>query len=367
MYIIFDIESDGLLNTATKIHCLCYSVLNENFISSTTGTCTTKFEIEQILEVYKNYTLVGHNIIRFDIPMLNKFGIEVKNKVIDTLGLSWYLYSERRTHNLEDWGEHVGIAKPDIKDWSNLSQDEYIHRCTEDVKINSKIFLIFMKVLNELYEGSPERMIRYINFKLECLREQEEQGIDLDVYNCSKHLNDLEFMMVNKMSVLSEAMPNDVAKILKSKPKIYLKKDGTLSSHAIRWEEELKERNLPIDSEVIYDRPNPGSVRQLKIWLFRLGWEPITFTENEKGEKVPQINVEGEGGEKILCESVKVLFDKEPALEELDSLFKIRHRSGILKGFLEFKDTNNKIYSVAHGFTNTMRFKHSKPINYCGL
>ena len=85
--------------------------------------------------------LVGHNIIRYDIPTVERIlGVQVKAKLVDTLMLSWYLFPNRLMHGLEDWGEEFGVPKPKITDWDNLSTEEYIHRCEEDVKINTKLW-----------------------------------------------------------------------------------------------------------------------------------------------------------------------------------------------------------------------------------
>ena len=46
--------------------------------------------------------LVGHNIIRFDIPVVERLlGIKVKAQLVDTLALSWYLFPNRKIHKLE--------------------------------------------------------------------------------------------------------------------------------------------------------------------------------------------------------------------------------------------------------------------------
>ncbi len=41
---------------------------------------------------------------------------------------------------------------------------------------------------------------------------------------------------------------------------------------------------------------------------------------------------------------------------------KAKNRANIFKSFLECKDKNDKVYATAHGFTNTLRLRHSKPI-----
>ena len=45
----------------------------------------------------------------------------------------------------------------------------------------------------------------------------------------------------------------------------------------------------------------------------------------------------------------------EPGLEELDGLFFAQHRLGIINAYLEAEISMEKVYSTAHGLTNTMR------------
>src|SRR5690606_31869481 len=87
----------------------------------------------------------------------------------------------------------------------------------------------------------------------------------------------------------------------------------------------------------------PTSHAQVKSWLDTLGWVPQHFKYVKEPDgsqrKIPQISNEmGDG----LCESIKILFSKEPVLMELDSLFIIAHRIGLLNGFL--KNVDNKGY-----------------------
>ena len=79
---VFDIETDGL--DATKIHVLSWED-DSGKIKSTHDYDTMRTFFEQ------SDTLIGHNIIRFDIPVAEKvLGIKIKAKLVDTLALSWY-------------------------------------------------------------------------------------------------------------------------------------------------------------------------------------------------------------------------------------------------------------------------------------
>lgn len=361
IYTILDIEADGLLDTITKIHCLSYEIY-EHGVLIKSGSITSYPEMVSFL--MKQECIIGHNIIRYDIPAIEMIlNIKIESKLIDTLGLSWYLYPYRSKHGLEWWGEDFGVPKPVIDDWHNLSVKEYIHRCEEDVKINTRLFFKQYNYLSSIYSGSTtniNRVIGYLNFKLECLRDQEFIKIKLDEELCEKVKLDLEFILEDKLDSLISIMPDSLGKVIRTKPKKMVKKDGTPSILALRWYSALTEHGLPLETEVIREKPNPASPLQLKEWLFSLGWEPETFKVSKATKKeVPQVSLPfGQG----ICPSVQALYDINPGLEELEGLFMARHRLGLMKSFLKAKDEEGNICSTAHGFTNTLRLQHMKPI-----
>src|SRR3546814_4565429 len=103
--------------------------------------------------------LIGHNIIRWDIPHLERvLGIKVHAKLVDTLAISWYLEPDRPKHGLEGYGEDFHIQKPQVEDWLNLRVKDYIHRCEEDVRINVQLWKDQWKQLLNLYESEDEAM-----------------------------------------------------------------------------------------------------------------------------------------------------------------------------------------------------------------
>src|SRR5690606_14944541 len=90
---------------------------------------TNKFEDIQKVVGNPNNTLVFHNGISYDKPVLEKIGFEFKANIIDTLGISYYLYPEKNKHDLVEWGEFFGVPKPEIEadEWKGISKEkEYI-------------------------------------------------------------------------------------------------------------------------------------------------------------------------------------------------------------------------------------------------
>lgn len=361
---IFDVESDGLLDKATKIHVMSWTEDGE-----TVNSTADYDEMKRLIEGAD--TLCGHNIIMYDLVLLEKIlgPLNITAKVVDTLPLAWYLHPNQHLYGLDHYGKKYGVPKPVIEDWDNLTYEDYRHRCEEDVKINFKLWHNLERKLVRLYddEQARERLINYLTFKMECLRDQETYGWRLDVEKAQYYYDDLEKQKVEKELLLARAMPERTLTAVRTPPKVMYKKDGSLSAHGERWKQLVVEQYLPASTmtpiTVVtgHEEANPNSTDQVKDWLFSLGWKPRTF-KYVKGEnygderRIPQVRDDGE-----LCDSVKDLISVEPAIELLDGLTVINHRLGILKGFLS-SHVDGVLQAGAHGLTNTFRFRHKNPL-----
>ena len=361
--VVFDLEGDGL--TPTKIHVV--SEYKNDKLTSYTDYKDMKKVFEQA------DILVGHNITRFDIPIVEKLlGIKVTARLVDTLAISWYLYPKRLKHGLADWGEEFGVPKPKIDDWENLAIEEYINRCEEDVKINTKLWNKIVKDMIKLYGSwnKADRMIKYLQFKMDCARLQEANKWKLDVEKAKQKFEELENEKNLKLPELIKAMPDVPIISKKKRPAKPFKKDGSLSATGTNWFNLLKENNLPKDYDGIveivigYKEPKPTSSVQVKNWLFELGWEPIHFVykrDKDTGDvrKIPQIKSEVDDSR--LCDSVLLLCDDNPAIRLFEGLSTLVHRIGFFKSFLDNVDDGYVQAEIA-GLTNTLRFKHKKPL-----
>ena len=178
--IVFDLETNGLLNDATRIHCISLYSNETNQIESFNDEKYT--DNPKDLPMAGNYSIttalsflegadyiIGHNIINFDIPIIKKFyhWFNPRGTIIDTLLLSklyhpnlfdidksrnWphmplQLYGR---HSLEAYGYRLGEYKgafgktTDWKEWSQEMQDY----CEQDVKVTTKLWKHFLKYLN---------------------------------------------------------------------------------------------------------------------------------------------------------------------------------------------------------------------------
>lgn len=369
-YVVFDVECDGL--NPTEIH-----VLTANFEGRLFST--SDYDEMRRLLLREDCVFIGHNIIRFDVPVLERLlGIKVKAKLVDSLTCSWYLYPERAKHGLADWGEEFGVPKPVIEDWEGLSYDEYKHRCEEDVKINTLLWEKMKEHLLKLYESEEEmwRFIDYLMFKMECAAEQERSKWKMDEDLAKRTFDTLSGELVAAHDKLREVMPKVPVMSTKKRPAKPFKKNGDMSAHGEKWFALLEELGKPKDTQEVtyiaeYKEPNPGSTPQIKDWLFSLGWEPCTFKfvrDKETGDvrQVPQIRAKNGDNEAVLTPSVEVLLDKVPELEALQNVGIVKHRYDVVNGFLRnVKD--GFLQARIKGLTNTLRFKHEEIVNLPGV
>ena len=368
---IFDVEADGLLPEATRIHVLAYQKDGK--------ICYTHDYDEMRTILTSAKVLIGHNIILYDIPLVEKIlGIKITARLIDTLALSWYLFHKRVRHGLEWWGVDFGVPKPPITDWENLTQEEYRHRCIEDVKINIRLMEKIKVKLLRLYgsKQAADRLITYLTFKMECVREQERSGWLLDKELTTSSLDELYLAREEKVTALIAAMPKVQKFVDKARPKKPFKGDGSYSVLGAKWFKLLRDHGHPENyrGEVSVfhkeEEPNPNSHDQIKSWLFSLGWVPANFDykKDDMGNErqVPQVRVTDDDRNKVLCPSVILLIGKHPEVGLLEGLSVINHRISLFEGFLK-NEREGMLHAEIGGFTNTLRSKHRVLVNLPGV
>lgn len=368
---VVDIETDGI--DATKIHCM--SIHDGDSITTLTNYADMQIFFGQLNNEDK---VIGHNFLRYDLPICERIlNVKIPCQVIDSLALSWYLFPNQgkyaglayNKHGLADWGERFGIAKPKVEDWENAELCTYIHRCEEDVKINFKLWSIQKSYLNDLYQDKPERLIKYLMFKMSCAALQEDCKWKLDVEKANSFLDKLYKEYNELADVLKANMPKVPKTAKRKRPAKPFKQDGSLSAAGMKWKELCDLNDIDFDSneeiEVIVklEEPNPGSVSQVKDWLFSLGWEPKFYDHRRDSasmeDGVPQIkDTSGE-----LCESVKRLSKEHPAVSALEKITTIKHRIGTVEGYLKNMTPSGFLRASVGNFTNTLRFAHRICVN----
>ena len=167
--IVFDLETNGLLNNTTRIHCMSlylseldeiqtfndepYSRHTKELPMGSNYSITTAISHLEVADV-----IIGHNIIGFDIPIIKKLYpyFNPRGTIIDTLLLSRLYHPNlldidnktdkipqklRGRHSLEAYGHRLGEYKGDFSkttDWKKWSQEMQDY-CEQDVAVTKKL------------------------------------------------------------------------------------------------------------------------------------------------------------------------------------------------------------------------------------
>ena len=224
--IVFDIETDGL--KPTKLWCIV--------AKSTTGEIQ-KFppdKIQEGIEYLKSAdTLIGHNIIGYDIPVIRKlYGVELTNKVYDTLVVSRLANpAQENGHSLKNWGFKIGYHKLESPDSFEEYTPEMLKYCAQDVLLNELVYERLKKdtVLFDNESIDLEHKVAVI------IQQQRENGFAFDEKAAMTLLADLQHRMEE---VKEEVRVTFKPKLIDDKLVTpYVKKDGTLSKRGLTDEE----------------------------------------------------------------------------------------------------------------------------------
>lgn len=333
---VADIEADNLLKEATKIHVLSYQMQGKEVKSIDKERQYDRIRKFFQHHIDKGIPLVMHNGIGYDVPLVEKLlGMDLsKLMLIDTLALSWYLNFNRKSHGLDSFHADYGIEKPKIDDWENLTFEDYLFRCQEDVKINTALWEDFKNRLVEIYSSAKgaidsqevggkrmsdgevikadeyvgleveehiDRILTFLMFKMDCIRLQEKTRICVDVDYLNETREELEERIEEAKAELEGVMPKVPQYAPRKRPAKPYKKNGELSKSGESWQkvvEDIAENRkdeggnllaIKVDEDSAkvlkgYSEPNINSVSQIKSFLFSHGWKPRSFTFDRDNE-----------------------------------------------------------------------------------
>jgi|TARA_E500000318_G_scaffold68879_1_gene63751 DNA polymerase-1 len=271
MDLVFDIETDDL--KATKIWCIVAQDLETNEIF--------KFPPKKLQDGYDLLmsadTLIGHNIIGFDIPMIEKFaGIKLSNKkILDTLVMSRLFNPTREGgHSLETWGFKLGFNKIEFEDYLNYSS-EMLNYCVRDVQLNTLV----LKELQKESKGFSKQSLQLETSIADVMKKQEIAGFKFDEKKAELLLAELR---EKKQEIEDEVHTTFKPKWVDDKLVTpYIKKDGTLSKRGLSDEEYqrcLNTSNFEPFMRKTLQEFNLGSRKQIGEYLVDFGWKPERFT-----------------------------------------------------------------------------------------
>ena len=275
MQLVFDIETDAL--KATKIWCIVAVNTETDRIYS--------FNPDQIDEGIKLLqtadTLIGHNIIGFDIPIIKKLtGVNLyeNTTIIDTLVLSRLFNPVREGgHSLAAWGYKLNFPKGTPPEDFTIYNDDMLTYCIQDVQVNKKLF----HQLRTESKGFSKESIQLEHETTKVLSVQRDSGFKFDEKNA--------MFLLSSLNKRKKEVEEEVQKTFKPKwvdEKLvtpYIKKDGDLSKRGLTKEEYEKFNGISSKDIKPFMRKklqhfNLGSRKQIGEYLQDFGWKPKRFT-----------------------------------------------------------------------------------------
>ena len=164
MNLVFDIETNGLYDDCSKIHCIGVYDLDtkQTLVYNDQGNTEPITKGVQLLE--DACCLVGHNIISYDLPVIRKLfpWFTPSATIVDTLVLSRIYHADilktdqkrkwkdmplnlHGRHSLEAYGHRLGEYKGEFgkeADWKQWSQEMQDY-CLQDVQVTRKLWQHF--------------------------------------------------------------------------------------------------------------------------------------------------------------------------------------------------------------------------------
>ena len=282
MKLVFDIETDGLLDDLTKIHTIVIKWLETGEVIKYRPVGD---ELQEAVDNLKNADLIiGHNIIAFDIPAIQKIFPDFNPVgIFDTLVASRLIWSDIKNqdfrfshhtdfpnkligkHSLKAWGYRLGLLKGEFAeetDWQEWSEDMTTY-CANDVSITDKLY---QRILDKKYS---DKSLELEHQFAQCIWEQEKHGFYFDVKKAQK-LN-------SKLAQRRLELEGDLQKVFteweKELPDFIPKRDNKTKGY---------KAGVPVKKTKTITF-NPGSRDHIANRLITLkGWKPRKFTPDGK-------------------------------------------------------------------------------------
>lgn len=274
MRLVFDIETDGLLNTLTRIHCLViYDIDSQRIFNCKSLKNTISdgkyLSIEAGISMLSEADeIAGHNIVKFDIPAIQKLfpDFKPKNKIFDTLLVSKLVYPDigeiddrnvrknkfpkklRGRYSLKAWGYRLGELKGEYCEqddcWLEWSQ-EMQNYCEQDVMVTKRLYELLKA------KGCSEEAIKLEHQFAGIIFQQEQRGVSFD----KEKAIELAGMLIQEKTRLEgelrAAFPNEIIE------EVFIPEVNNKSKGYIKGQPFIKKKVIefkPSSRQMIIDR-----------------------------------------------------------------------------------------------------------------
>ena len=339
MKYIFDIETDGLLDDVTQIHCIVLKDINTNEM-------LLLRKEDALNKLSKAELIVGHNIIKFDIPVIKKLypAFDFKGKIFDTLVATRLLFPDVKEkdfqrkdfprdcigrHSLKAWGNRIGNYKAEFDtDWKNYTP-EMLEYCQQDVEVTYNLYKMIEDIKYSQQAMDLEHSVAQLIYK------QEVYGFSFNTDEAKKLYSKLNSRRLELENKLQKIFPPKIERT-PFVPKVNNKAKGY-----VKGEIYYKEKTVVF---------NPSSRQHIADRLIKMyNWKPTIYTDDGK-PKLDETILESLSypPAQILCEHF--LLDKRIGQLATGAQAWLKH------------EKNNKIHGTCNtNSTVTARATHSYP------
>lgn len=312
MRLVLDIET-----TSTASHIWC--CITEDVETGEVICHTEPQTLDSLIRKYD--TVIGHNLIGFDAPVLKRlWNVGIKpSQMSDTLILSRLLNPVLDGgHSLKSWGQRFGDEKIDFTDYDGGLTDEMIKYCKQDVHLTVRLYKHLLKELGQWKDASQSIQIETDIAQI--CQQQEENGFKLDVPEAAS----LEAQFRDRMGVIEDELQAVFPPIVEE-----------------RWSEKTGKRLK--DKVTVF---NVGSRKQIAERLMNLGWKPQNHTET---------------GQPIVDEGTLDTIDL-PEAALISEYLMLQKRVGLLDSWIKHTAEDGRIHGgvITNGAV-TGRMTHRNP------
>ena len=320
--VVFDIETT--LN-ADKIWCIICKH-NKTYYQFTDGKNLHRFE--EFAKETKEF--IGHNIIGFDVPVVNKFfgkDLFTNCKITDTLVLSRLLNPViDGGHSLKNWGTKLGQAKIEFEQFEYLS-DDMLKYCRNDVELTERLYKFLIRKIVDFGES-----VQLEHDVARIIQTQHDKGFKLDIINA-----------YGLQAKFQEDMNDLTTKVRKTFPPLRLEEEFIPKSNN---KSRGYVKGVPF-TKVKFKEFNLGSRQQIAERLVMLGWKPKKKTD--KGHIIVD--------EKVLSQIKDI-----PEAKLINRFLMLQKRIAQVSSWIEAVREDGRVHGkVITNGTITGRMSHQSP------
>jgi len=366
MKIIYDIETNGLIDTVDKIWLVVTKNIDTNEIITFSDYDVDSKPLNELVPFLNKATvLIGHNIIGYDNVVMHKllnWTPPTSIKMIDTMIISQMNNFRREgKHSLKNFGLILNDAKGESPDFLKYSPEMKTY-AIQDVNLNHKVYKYVINEAQQLIANRPkfQQALRTEHAIAELCSQQIKTKWKFNTPLARKHYEYLASEMKIIEDEINPTLKPRKVLIDKDPKKAKYLQDGRFSSVSARMLSQFLDTEI---KQTDTDKWNPndtfqrfnmieadlGNMDQVRGMLLDNGWQPSQYTP--KGE--PKItedtlsSIKGDIGQKVL------------------KYYQLRSRHSVLRGWIELAEANNdRVYVEAFNIgTPTYRQRHSKIVN----